>query len=60
MDKLTVLSREQWLSIQHLSQDAAHAPYVNRLGILFEGKHDFWGTVPTSRYVFGHESRVIL
>lgn len=56
----TILSREQWLPVEHFSQDTSHAPNVNGLGILLEREHDFRSTVPSSGDVFGHEAGIVL
>lgn len=58
--KLTVFPRKQRLSAQHLGQYAAHTPYVNGFCVFLEGQHDFRRTVPASRHVFRHESRVVV
>lgn len=57
---LTILAREKRLSAEHFSQDASNRPHVDGLGVLLEGQHDFWRSVPTSGDVFGHETRVVL
>lgn len=33
---LTVATGEEWFATEHLGEDAAHAPDVNRLGVLLE------------------------
>jgi hypothetical protein len=57
---LTVLSWEQRLAAEHLSQNAAHTPHIDSLCVLLECKHNFRGTVPSRSDVFCHETRVVL
>lgn len=45
-DSHTISSGEEWLSTQHLSKDAAHAPDVDRARVLLEGQHNLWSAVP--------------
>lgn len=59
MEKLTILSWEERLSAEHLSENAAHTPYVNGLSIFLERQHDLRCTVPARSHVFRHESRVV-
>jgi hypothetical protein len=58
-DSLTILSREQRLATQHLSQDTANGPDINGLGVLLEGQHNLRSSVPTGRDIFCHEARVV-
>lgn len=56
---LTVFAREQRLAAQHLGQNTAYTPHVDRLGILLERQHDLWRTVPARSHIFRHEARVV-
>lgn len=49
-----VLSREEWLSLQHLGEDAARAPNVDLHVILLPGEHDLGGTVISCGNVTSH------
>ncbi|KAI6751336.1 hypothetical protein HG531_006032 [Fusarium graminearum] len=57
---LTILSGEKRLAAEHLSEDTADRPHIDGLGVLLESQHDLRRTVPSSRDIFGHETRVIL
>ena len=43
-----VFAREDWSVRQHLCQDAAHSPHVNRLVVALGVDHDLWCSVPSS------------
>lgn len=60
MPSRTILSGEQWLAAQHLSQYAAHTPHINGLGVFLECQHNLRGTVPASGHIFRHEARVVV
>ena len=60
MGRLTVLAREERLATQHLRQNAAHRPYVDRLGVFLKCQHDLRRTVPSGSHIFCHEARVVL
>ena len=49
-----VLSGEQRLALEHLSEDAAGAPDVDLDVVLLPGEHDLGGTVVAGRHVAGH------
>lgn len=48
-DGLTITTREQRFSAEHLCQDTSNAPHVDRAGIFLEGEHDFGSTIPSGR-----------
>ena len=43
-----VFAGEDWSVGQHLCQDAAHRPHVNRLVVALGVDHDLWCSVPSS------------
>lgn len=58
-ERLTVFAGEQRLAAQHLGEDTAYTPYVDRLGVLLERQHDLWCTIPARSNIFRHEARVV-
>lgn len=57
---MVVATREQWPTGEHLSEDASDCPYIDRFGVLLEGKHNLRSTVPSRGDVFGHEAGVLV
>ena len=55
----TILAWEQRLAAQHLGQNTANRPHVNRLCVLLERKHNLRRTIPSRCNIFGHEARVV-
>lgn len=49
-----VLSREQWLALQHLSKDASCTPDVNLNIVFLPCEHDFRSPIVSCRDVAGH------
>lgn len=46
---LTITTRKERLSAEHLGENAAYAPDIDSASIFLECQHDFGGTVPTIR-----------
>ena len=55
-----VLAGEDRSVRNHLSQDAADGPDIDRLGIATRVQHDFGSTIPTCSDVFCQESAMIV
>ena len=53
---VVVPAGEKGFPREHLGQDAADAPDVDRFCVLLEGEHDLGRAVPPRRDVFGHEA----
>ena len=55
-----VLAREDGPVREHLGQDAAYRPHVDRLGVTFGVEHDLGRAVPARSNVLRQESCVIV
>lgn len=55
-----VFAWKQWLVVEHLGQNAADAPHVDRFVVALRVEHDLGRAVPTRRHVLGEETRVIV
>ena len=45
----TIPARKKRSSAQHLSQNTSDTPHIDGASVFFEGKHDFWCTIPPDR-----------
>lgn len=57
---LTVFAGEKRLAAQHLRENTTNTPYVDGFGVLLEGQHDLWSTIPSRGDIFGHETRIVI
>ena len=51
---------EQRLVVEHLGQNAADAPNVDRLVVALRVEHDLRRAVPSRGHVLGEETRVVV
>ena len=49
-----IFSREQWLALQHLREDAARTPDINLHIVLLPCEHNLWRSVVSRGDISGH------